>query len=425
MPPARRRLLLALGLYAALSAVYLASADPARVWQHTPYNHFALQARAWLDGRLDLGQAPPDYAQFNDFARLDGRWFVAFPALPALLIVPAVAVAESVEHVRDGQFFLWWAGAAPALLFLALERLRDLGRSPHATRVHLALAAAYGLGTVHWFIAVQGTVWFAAHVIGSACAALYLLASLGGDRPLLAGLALGLGYWSRSPLLFAFPLFVVEATHAALRRGTAREVARDLARRLALFALPIALLLALSFAHNRARFGDPFEVGYRYLTVAWSARIARWGLFSYHYLARNLGVALTSLPFSGQSGPAPFQISAHGLALWLTTPLYLLLPWPRRSAPGVAALALTALAVALPSLLYQNTGQLQFGYRFSDDYAVFLFALLALGRPRFGRVAVALAVVGVIVSGFGALTFDRARWGRFYTNPNYAIYQPD
>ena len=51
----------------------------------------------------------------------------------------------SVERVRDGQFFLWWAGAAPALLFLALERLRDLGRSPHTTRAHLALAAAYGL----------------------------------------------------------------------------------------------------------------------------------------------------------------------------------------------------------------------------------------------------------------------------------------
>ncbi|RYE94737.1 MAG: hypothetical protein EOO75_01195, partial [Myxococcales bacterium] len=127
MPPARRRLWLALGLYAALSAVYLASADPARVWHHTPFNHFALQARAWLDGHLDLGQPPPGYAQNNDFAHLDGRWFVVFPALPALLVLPAVAVAESVEKVRDGQFFLWWAGLAPALLFLALERLRDLG----------------------------------------------------------------------------------------------------------------------------------------------------------------------------------------------------------------------------------------------------------------------------------------------------------
>ena len=52
------------------------------------------------------------------------------------------------------------------------------------------------------------------------------------------------------------------------------------------------------------------------------------------------------------------------------------------------ALRRGALSAALPAtmdLLYQNTGWRQFGYRFSNDYAVLLFVLLAVGaRPMRG-----------------------------------------
>jgi hypothetical protein len=421
-----RPLWLALGLYLALTVVYFASASPERIWHHTPYNHFAHQARSWLDGRLELGYPPPLYAQGNDFARFEGRWYVVFPSFPAVLLLPAVALAERVEQVRDGQVFLWLAGAGPAFFFLALERLRELGRSAHGERTHLALAALLGLGTVYWFCAEQGTVWFAAHVVGVALAALYLRWSLGGAHPLLAGLALGLGYWTRASLLFAAPLFVIEAAVAASRRGTPRQSLLDFLRRLLLFALPIGALLTLSLWHNHARFHDPFEVGYRYLTVAWQARIERWGLFSYHYLARNLGVLLTSLPFRNQGAGAPLQISIHGLALWVTTPVYLLLLWPRKKGATWWALAATALCVGLPSLLYQNTGQVQFGYRFSNDYAVFLLAMLAVSRPRFGLFFWGLGLWGVAINAFGALTFDRARAARFYAEDrSHAVYQPD
>jgi hypothetical protein len=310
----------------------------------------------------------------------------------------------------------------PAILFLALERLRDLGRTTHGPRVNAALALLLGLGTVYWFSAEQGTVWFAAHVVGLALAALYTLFSLDARSPLLAGLCLGLAFWTRSPLLFALPLFVFEAVGASLRRGTLAEAAWGLGRRLALFGLPLGLLFGLSLWHNQARFHDPFEVGYRFLQVGWQARMERWGLFSYHYLARNLGVLLTSLPF--HSRQAGWQISLHGVALWLTTPVYFYLFRPRRWGTTQLGVAVTALAVMLPSLLYQNSGQSQFGYRFSNDYAVFLFLLLALGQPRFRPAFWLLAAWGVAANGFGALTFERPEHQRFYTN-DLAIYPPD
>jgi hypothetical protein len=169
-------------------------------------------------------------------------------------------------------------------------------------------------------------------------------------------------------------------------------------------------------------------VGYRYLDVAWQPRIEKWGLFSYHYFARNLGVVLTSLPYTGDPrAVVPFQINAHGLALWFTSPFYLWLIWPKTTTRPHHALWITVACVALPSLFYQNSGWVQFGYRFSNDYAVFLFALLALGGRPFGRVFTAAACWAVIVNAFGATSFNRPDYARYYfqDNSQRILYQLD
>src|SRR4051812_8487482 len=105
----KRRLLLALGIYAVCTPLYFAFAPLDRITRHTIANHHALLAESWLHGRLDLGHAPPDYTQNNDFASYKGRWYVSFPPFPATLMLPVVAVAGTAEKVRDGQLWLWLA----------------------------------------------------------------------------------------------------------------------------------------------------------------------------------------------------------------------------------------------------------------------------------------------------------------------------
>jgi hypothetical protein len=407
-----------------------------RLRQHTPYNHFALLAEAWLKGRLDLGGPPPDYTGMNDFAVHDGKYFVSFPPFPALLLVPVVKLVGGAAHVRDGAFFLGVAGLGPASLFLALERLTTAGRNRRSLVENAALAALFGLGTVFWSTAVQGTVWFAAHVVAVPLCALYLWASIDAAHPVVAGLALGLGFATRTPLAFAFPLFVAEAWRAARRVDpapgamlsprVAGAAVVPLASRLALFALPAGFVLAVLLWHNRARFGDPLEFGHRMLAIAWRPRIEKWGLFSYHYLARNLSIVLAGLPFTKVEG-APFQINVHGLALWLTTPLYAWALWPRRTNATFWALAATAAAVAAPSLCYQNSGWIQFGYRFSNDFAPFLFAMIATSGRRFGKGFALAALVAVVVNAFGAITFQRGGFDRFYyvDRTQKVLVQPD
>src|SRR5579871_4534410 len=170
-----RRLLLAALVYLVCTVTYAAFAGPERLTQHTPFNHYALLADAWLHGRQDLGGPPPAYTQNNDFAVYHGKTYVSFPPLPAILMLPFVKLAGSPENFRDGQFVIWLAGLAPAFLFLALEKLRRTGRSPRVERENLILSFVFAFGTVYFFTAVEGTVWFAAMVVATAASALYAL----------------------------------------------------------------------------------------------------------------------------------------------------------------------------------------------------------------------------------------------------------
>ncbi len=445
-------------MYVVAVVVYACFAGPVRLFEHTPFNHYALLADAWLHGRQDLAHGPPGYAQNNDFAEYQGKTFISFPPFPAALMLPLVALSGSPENFRDGQFVIWLAGIAPAVLWLVLEKLRRTERSPRTERQNVALALLYAFGTVYFFTAVEGTVWFAAMVVASGLLALYLLFALDAERPLLAGAMMGCLYLTRPPVLLASVLFALEALRVSaadpppleagdddsplgLWRAYLRSVDwRALTRRCALFAAPVLVAFALTTWMNWTRYGraTPFFFDHELLTVAWRGRMAKWGMLNYHYLAKNLGIALTSLPWVAARGEgatfgAPFKINEHGLALWFTTPLYLWLLWPRRfdGQPErkwlYGVLAVSAALPALMDLLYQNSGWRQFGYRFSNDYALLLFAMLAVGARPTRRAFAAAAAWSVAWNAFGAATFDKTVFDRFYwrEGSQTVVYQPD
>lgn len=419
-------------------ALFALTAPKGLFGQHTPFNHFALLAEAWLDGRLDLGGPPPAYTQNNDFARHGERFYVSFPPFPALLIAPLVALRGGAAHTPDGFFFLTIGSAAPSVLFVALEKLRLAGRSARSWRENIVITLLLPLATVFWFSAVQGTVWFAAHAVGAVLAAGYLWASIRAEHPIIAGACLVLGFATRTPLALAAPFFLCELMqrtreNAAVDGGSAaawRRAAGPAARTLIGFFAPMLVVLAVLGWHNHARFGDVLEFGHRHLQVVWLPRIEKWGLFSLHYLGKNLGVALAGTPWFGAKD-VPFQITAHGLALWITSPFLVLACWPRTlplaARRSYRALALSAALVALPSLLYHNTGWVQFGYRFSNDYVVMLLAMLALGRRKLGWTFGALAAWSVAVNLFGALSFQRPGYEKYYRySPRPDVYfEPD
>jgi hypothetical protein len=425
-----RRAGVPIAIFAACALVYVLTLG-SRASGTSDNAHYVHLAQSFLHGELHLlADRPPGD---NDWARYGDRWYVSFPPFPAVVIAPLVAWFGTA--VWDRLFWAIVAGLGPALLYAFLRVLRERGSSERTPREDLALTVLYALGSPYYYTSVQGTVWFAAHVVACALIALYLLAAFEARRPVLAGIALALAFMTRGPtplLLGAF--FVIEALRVSRVQGApAPQRLADLVRglelprvlaRMALFALPLLCVLAIAMWMNDARFDDPFEFGHSHLNVRWRARIEKWGLFNYHYLGKNLGVMLASLPwFSAE--PPYLKISRHGLALWVTTPALLYVLWPKRSSLTMTGLGLAAAAVALADLCYQNSGWVQFGYRFSLDYSLLLFALLALGGHRFGKRFYALLVLALAINLFGAITFDRVH--RFYDTDSSqkVIFQPD
>lgn len=397
--------------------------------------HFVYQADAWLHGKLAIDPPPnkgDDWCKVETLELTDGRtvrgrwlqsgWFrtttgervpatakarslghtyyVSFPPFPAVLMLPQAAI-----HGRDANDVFTTVVVAALVLplfWFALRRLRDAGLSDRSDADHLWLTAAFAFGTVFFFSSVQGRVWFTAHVVGVALALGYVWASIEARRPVLAGVLLGLGAITRVPLAFLFPLFLFEAWRAAGDRANLRPFVR----RCALFAAPVVAIAVLAMIHNAARFDAPLDFGHTYLDVMQQKQIEEVGMFSYRYLSRNLAVALALLPDVSSAEPY-VKISGHGLAIWFTTPLVLLALWPRTRNALHRPLWITTAAVALPTLLYQNSGWVQFGYRFSLDYLPLVFVLIAIGGRPLRWTARGLIIAALLINLFGALTFAR------------------
>jgi hypothetical protein len=428
-----------------VGVIVFASVAGKRLFHQSSDPHYIYQADAWLHGELAIRQplkgddwAKVETVVLDDGSEVRGRRltsrpmfkvaggdeipiarvrqrnkavtaYVSFPPFPAVVLLPQAAIWG--RNANDVLPTVLIAALVLPLMFLVLRRLGEAGLATRSLADQLWLVATLAFGTVFFFVAVQGKVWFTAHVIGVVLALLYAWASIEAKHPVVAGLALALAATTRPPMAFMVPLFVLEAWRMA--GGLARwrserpAVIRALVRTGVRFAAPVIAIAAVAMVLNQIRFGSPTEFGHSYLDVRQQAQIEQYGLFSYHYLARNLAVAFTLLPELPGGKAAWFQISGHGLAMWVTTPILLALLWPATRSPIHRALWITVAFVAIPILFYQNSGWYQFGYRFSLDYMPFLIVLLAVGGRRLGWISRGLIVLGIVINLFGAITFGQ------------------
>ena len=160
------------------------------------YNHFVWQALAFLDGRAAITWPVPGNDYFQDVlpirdatGNLTGFGLLPFPPLPAIVLMPVVAIyglatderAVSVVIGAIDVGLCWWA-----LGHLSVSRL-----------VRLAVTIFFGFGTVAWYAAGLGTTWFLAHVVSLAPAFLAVGVALGGDRSFEADAELQTTRWDR------------------------------------------------------------------------------------------------------------------------------------------------------------------------------------------------------------------------------------
>ncbi|MDQ3262514.1 MAG: hypothetical protein M3Y59_02465 [Myxococcota bacterium] len=409
----------------AVAYLVLASFSSFRFLRQSEAPHFIYQAQAWLDGRLDLD--PTVLPNLEDWAcvrevggekvRCAGRslttdrWYVSFPAFPALLMMPLVALHG--YQFNDTSFGVFLAALGIAFFYSLLRFLLRSGESQREPWENRVLALLLAFGTVFFYCAIRGEVWFLAEVMGVGLTSLYVRNATGARRPLLAGLFFSMATLTRTPLVFAGLYFLIELLApgptgrlAQLRASFGREGLEERLRKLGWFVAGAAPLGLAAAGYNFHRFGRLGEFGHAFLfNNRVNADIDRYGLFDLTYLGRNLEAAFLKLPRL-VSGPPFITYDPHGLTLLLTLPLIVFLLIPREKRRLHWPLWLTVAICALPGLFYQNTGYMQFGFRFSLDYTPYLILLFALGGWSLkNRWVIAAAALGVLVNVWGAVAF--------------------
>ena len=375
------------------AGIYLFSAerDP------SAFDYFVRLADAFLNGRLYLLEAP---SWLNELVPGGGGWYVVYPPVPALMLIPFVAVfgIEFPQQVASCLF-----GAVTVGLVWLL-----LGRFALDLRRRFWLTAAFGFGTVFWYVAETGSAWYIGHVCAVMFSAAAVLLALDRRWPVLVGLFLGLAAISRLPVALAsFGVWLlVLGVGWPLRIPEHRVLAF---RRTILFGIGMAVPVLLYFGYNLERWGTILDQGYtRIPGVLEDPIYAEHGIFSIEYIPRHL-YAIFLQSWNYVDDPPFLQPNWMGLALFLTTPLLIYLVRARLQDPRVLASALATALVAIPIVTHGNVGLAQFGYRFSLDVQVFLWVILATVFERgMSRLAVIASIASIAICAYAiwALSWD-------------------
>jgi hypothetical protein len=350
--------------------------------------HYAYLADAFLHGRLDVDAAAAP--ELVELVPEGGRHYVVYPPLPAVVLMPFVAVFGPTFPTALASILA--AALCAALTWLMLRRLA------FDWRVSAATTFLFVFGTGFWYVALRGSSWFFAHVVCLLFLTAALVVVLGERRrPLLVGLLLGAAVLSRLPVVLTVPFFLAMLL---------RERPRDWRAGGALLA-GVGVFVGANMLYNLARYGTVFDVGYvkipGVLEEPWYAQ----GIIHWSYLPRNLHALLFQPPLLIEQFPY-FVPSLFGLSLFIATPAFLLMFLAPARRAWTWIVAGTALLAMLPGLTHGWPGGGQFGYRFALDAGPFLLILTALGM-RHGVTPRVLVLVGLSVLS--------ALWGLAFLTP--------
>lgn len=328
---------------------------------------FVLLADAFLHGRTWID--PSALHGPWDRIDIDGRTYLPFAPLPALVFMPLVA-AFGAAGMSYAQPFLnaLLAATCVVLGYLVIRRF-DGG----VLRDRLWLTALFAFSTPLVTITARGGPWHQDQLLATICSLAAILEAGGRRRGLLLGALGGAAFLARAPVLLALPLYA----WATATREPARPAARDAARAVALVAAGAVPAVAFALWYNAARFGSPTESGYAIAALPPFLEVLRaQGLFSLAHVPRNLEYFLLHRPVI-DGPPLYVRPDGFGLSVLLTSPGLFVGATARRLEPFLIGCGLTALVVFVPSLLYYGGGWVQSGFRYFLDAIPFLLPIIA------------------------------------------------
>jgi hypothetical protein len=280
----------------------------------TPYDNYVLLAQAFLHGRSWIDWPGP----YIDALPYRGQYYVIEAPLPALLLLPLVAVFGNAANQTVVSIIL--CGVAVGAAWELGERF-GLSRASNAWICAFLLA-----GTDLLWCATLGDVWFIAGVSAVAFTLLGLAELAGQRRPWLIALWGACAFESRFDMVLAIPVYFLLCVEPKAWRRTLAQFAAVL--------IPVAALWTL---YNFARWGTWNDIGYTTWYHQDQAGSPTGSPFRLQYLPYQMWSFFVQAPTQLDAYPG-LRPEMSGVALTWTSPALILAFFARSPVRWVGAL---------------------------------------------------------------------------------------
>lgn len=380
-----------------LIVVFLVGAFTAQwPWDVTRYNSYELQARSWLEGRLDLGK---NYAHL-EIATYNGKHFISFPPFPSYLMLPLIGIF--------GDIFTGGMLACISFAFAIFYCYKIFDHFKCEDAVFYALFAT--ICSNYLFVAINGWVWFIAQNLCftmTVAAIYYALKGNGYAAFTLWACAVGCRPFTFLYLPFLIMICykaykdkeeVAETKNKKMSKGKGFAALKndkiEFFKRLMKWAIVPAIIGISYMLLNYFRFGNPFEFGHNYLPEFLEAQD---GQFSLVYIPKNLK-SLFLLP-AVEEGVLTFP-KFNGVSMFLASPIFIIGIYAFikgiKNCDMITITALICLVIELLCILSHKTmGGWHFGNRYTIDVIGFVIYAVAVYCKRRNPLTTGLAFLGL------------------------------
>ncbi|OGM79990.1 hypothetical protein A2382_04865 [Candidatus Woesebacteria bacterium RIFOXYB1_FULL_38_16] len=361
---------------------------------NTPYDYFTRLGASFLKGQYWITQNPPWLSEL--VPGKNGMFFVIQPPLPAILAMPFIWLSQTIFHTPFPQQILshlLGAGIVTLTYKLASSQTK-------AKYLPIWTAILTGFGSIIWYLASTGSVWYLSQVSACFFLLLAIYESLTQKRLIIVSLCIGAAYLSRLHTILSLPFFLY------LLRDKFKSP-----RQLISFFFPMSLFALFNFYYNYLRFNTIFDKGYFLIPGIYDEPWFSRGMLNIAYIPDHLKSLFLSFP-KFLNHPPFIQPSWYGLAIWITTPAFVFSLIPKIKQKKVLFSWISIALIFLVISLRGGTGWTQFGYRYAVDFYPFLIYLTILGVKKHGinKLAITLLLISVLVNLWGVLWINKFNW---------------
>ncbi len=356
----------------------------------TPYDYFTRLSEGFIHFKLYTSESP---SWLNELIPVDGKYFVALPPMPAIIMTPFVYIFG--EFFSETVFSITLGSINVVLVYLLIKKLN------FSQHLAVFMAVFFAFGTNHYFLSSVGSSWYLAHIVALFFLLSALIETCTKKRLILVGLLLGASFWARTSVLFTIPFF-----HLYLYEKfwpISKEKIVDFIK----LSFGVAFFILIDAFYNFLRFGNFSPLApYNLIQNVDTNTVVNGVYMSISYIPRHIDALFFRVPKLSEQAPY-FIPSLYATAIWFTSPLLIYIFKAKKSLLMISC-TLAIISALLVVIQWAGVGFSQFGYRFAQDFMPFLLILVAIGLGKKpSKIAYILLILSIIINFWGTITINK------------------